>query len=237
MSRKIEITDEELEALLTGDENDDDDDGDENDGDAGDADSGTGSAGDENDPAGAAPNEADPLADLTEAQRAAVEAKIAKANANAKKWRLAAKGDKAPSPATMPKTKATDNKTAAPSGDPAADLEAVRAQVRAELESEYSRNTKVSQVSTEAATALVAAGLALPDDKAKAKRALAKAVKMLDLDPDMDADDVASEVDDLRATMPGLFGSRPTKRRGSIGGPSKTDSGSRKVDPIAALFE
>lgn len=230
---KVGLSDEELEAFLEDEETpakptgaDDPDDSSSDD----DTDDDTGDTDDDD------TDDADPLAGLTDAQRAAVDAKVTKANANARKWRLKATGKA--SPADIPAKQPVSNGSPAPSGaqPPAFDPEAFKAQLRQEIQSEATSRAQAEKLVTEATRSLVAAGIKLPEDRKARASALAKAVRLLDLDG-VGPDDVDDEVEALKSEMPALFGAAPRKRTGGIGGPSRTNSGAKRPNPIAALFD
>jgi hypothetical protein len=208
MPEQIEITDEDLEAAFNaalGNEPDADDEGAAS-GDDQDADADGEDGEDDSDdaPEGWTP----PTYQEYRALKAAK-------NEEAKKWRLRATGKD-------PEWKipgATTNGT----GDAAttADAEELRRQIRAELETEFATKAERDMVQKEAVTALVTAGLQLPEDREKKRKAVTKVMRLLELgDVTVDGDDVIGlddAIEDLRADYPGLFKAAPEvekKRRG-----------------------
>jgi hypothetical protein len=200
MADEIEIDDAALEALLAGDDEDDTGDG------------------------KAAGNE--PPSDWkppTYAEWKAAQDKVTAANGNARNLRLKFKeyrDQHGPKPAP-PKTGAS----AGGNGDQGK----TEAQIRAELDAEYKAKQAAQTVQTEAVTALVAAGLQLPEDAKRRSAAARRAIKLLDLDgvDPGDADGIAAAIEDLKSDHPGLFAASAkddedttkTKRR-RVGGPS-----------------
>jgi len=178
-------------------------------------------------------DEDDPLAGLTDAQRAAVAAQIKKANDNAVKWRKKATGKFVPA---TPGPKPTPPKRPAPAGGEV-DLETVKAELRAEMAAEAT----TARIQTEARSALRDAGLTLDaENKTLQRKALDRAIRLLDLEGAEDADDVELAVAELKQAMPGLFTKRRAKpTAGGASGPRSGAGGSKKnpAGKIASLFE
>ncbi len=180
--------------------------------------------------------EAEFLAGLSEPQVAfyrAQQAKLEKANRNARTHRLARQAlEKGQPIGGGPKPTPLPRKPGAPAH---VDAEAIIAQVRAEFEQREKTNT----ITAAARQGLVAAGLSLPADKSKHAAVLSRAVKLLGDLSALETDDVEAEVAELRREMPSLFTSRRKRPAGGgVGGPRNSDSGNgRKKDPIAGLFD
>jgi hypothetical protein len=178
-------------------------------------------------------DEDDPLAGLTETQRAAVAAQIKKSNDNAVKWRKKATGKFVPA---TPGPKPTPPKRPAPAGGEV-DLDAMKAELRAEMAAEAT----TARIQTEARSALRDAGLTLDaENKTLQRKALDRAIRLLDLEGAEDADDVELAVAELKQAMPGLFTKRRAKpTAGGASGPRSGAGGSRKnpAGKIASLFE
>jgi hypothetical protein len=161
------------------------------------------------------------------------QAKLAKANTNARNHRLARraleKANVGPKP-TPPGTKPTTT-TGTP---PVLDAAALLAQVRAEFAAE----SKVTKVQASVERELLAAGLVLPADKAKHGSVIARAVKLLGDLADLDPDDAAEEVAELRREVPALFAAKRRRPAGGAGGPARINSGSgSKPETVAGLFD
>jgi hypothetical protein len=164
----------------------------------------------------------------------ALSTRLTKANASARSRRLAlralrqGKGTESTAPKpTAPK------KDDAGKGTPAFDPEAFKA----ELLAEFRGAQEATKVVTAAQKELRRAGLILPDDENAAERKLNRVMKMLDLDG-VSLDEVAEEVEDLKADNPELFGKRAKKRpaAGGVGGPARV-AGTKTTDAIAGLFD
>lgn len=145
-------------------------------------------------------------------------------NAEAAKWRRRATGKDPkwkpngdPAPKTdPPKRDGDDDKRTA---------DQIKAEVRAELEAEFKAKADQDNLRAEVSVALMSAGLALPDDvadnPAEARKAVARVVRMMDLDnlvlEDGRVEGLDDEIATLRKSMPGLFkpgGGRPRTRGG-----------------------
>lgn len=228
-----------LDDDLDGDDGDEDpeDDGDDSDGDEGPEDDGDdsedsddGDDSDDTDPeteflAGLTPEQAKFYSDST----GGLKTKLTKANANARKHRLARAalqaGGSGPAGTQPPKPGPTKK-------DGPVDQAALLATLKAEMAAEADQK----ELTRTAAEALVDAGLVLPTDKVARRRALSKAVRMLELDG-ADVDDVDDEVEALKAEMPGLFKAPRRKPAAGVGGPKKaTGSKSTLGGEIDKLF-
>lgn len=141
----------------------------------------------------------------------------AEKNEEAKKWRLRATGKdpdwKIPGMAATTDTTAAGGKT---------DEAELRKQIRAEIEGEYATRREQDMVQKEAVTALVTAGLQLPKDPEKRKKAVSGVIKLLSLDDvTVDGDDIVGlddAIESLREDHPGLFAAAavsesPVKRK------------------------
>jgi hypothetical protein len=165
-----------------------------------------------------------------------LKAKLTKANANARKHRLARAALQAGGTGTGSGT-GTGTGTQPPKPGPAkkdgpVDQAALLTQLKSEMQAEADQKELVRT----AAEALVEAGLVLPTDKVARRRALNKAVRMLELDG-ADVDDVDDEVDALKAEMPGLFKAPRRKPAAGPGGPKKaTGSKSTLGGALDKLF-
>lgn len=224
---KNDIDDAELEQLLFGD-----DDSDDNDEDSKDTD-------DDRDV-----DEQDSAEDDPE-WKPPTQAEWRRANAKSKKWRYRATG-KDPEwkyPGAAPGGAPAGS--ASPEGDGKADEAELRKQIRAEIEGEFASKAEQSKVREAAVTSLVAAGVSLPDDPKKRTKAVAKLVKLLDLDEvTVDGDDIEGldeQVEQMAKDYPALFtaasssegGKKPPRRR--VGGaPNGADPGETK-DPLRAM--
>jgi hypothetical protein len=225
-----------------GDDSDDDDDsgddGDGDDSDDGDEDEDDSDSGDDSDDDDTDP-ETEFLAGLTEEQAkfyndsaTSLRAKLTKANANARKHRLARAALQGAGAGTGAGTGAQPPKPGSTKKDAPLDQAALLAQLRTEMAAEEA----AKELTRSAADALVEAGLVLPTDKAARRRALSKAVRMLELDG-ADVDDLDEIVDDLKAEMPGLFKAARRKPTAGVGGPKKaTGSKSSLGTEIDKLF-
>lgn len=228
-----------LDDDLDGDDGDEDpeDDGDDSDGDEGPEDDGDdsedsddGDDSDDTDPeteflAGLTPEQAKFYSDST----GGLKTKLTKANANARKHRLARAalqaGGSGPAGTQPPKPGPAKK-------DGPVDQSALLATLKAEMAAEADQK----ELTRTAAEALVDAGLVLPTDKVARRRALSKAVRMLELDG-ADVDDVDDEVEALKAEMPGLFKAPRRKPAAGVGGPKKaTGSKSTLGGEIDKLF-
>lgn len=177
--------------------------------------------------------EAEFLAGLTPAQVTYFQgerAKRTKANANARTHRLARRALEKAATVTPKPTPPPAKTTGTP---PVVDAAALLAQVRAEFAAE----NKVTTIKASAERELLAAGLVLPTDTAKHGAAVSRAVKLLGNLADLEPDDVAEEVAELRREMPTLFTAKRRRPAGAAGGPARTDSGAGKTDKIAGLFD
>jgi hypothetical protein len=155
---------------------------------------------------------------------------LTKANANARSKRLALKalrsGQQAPS--TGPKPTAPKTTTGKPE---TFDPEAFKTALLAELQGVQ----QADKVQRAAERGLKAAGLVLPEGDA-GERKLARVMRMLDLDGST-PDDVADEIDDLKADHPELFKAmRKRPKTGGVSGPSTIGAGKAKK-PEDELFD
>lgn len=176
------------------------------------------------------------LKSLTPEQRARfdeAEARASKANGNAKKWRLRATGKVTTPPVPGP----PKPKPPAPAPGTAVDRDALKAELRAEFKAEAAQE----RIQGTARTALADSGLVLPTDTTARRKALAKAVRLLDLEGAEDEDDVDVAIAELKREMPGLFGKRTRSKPagGAASGPrSQAPSKAKtKVGKIADLFD
>lgn len=180
-------------------------------------------------------DEAEIIASLTPAQAklfTAMGEKLTKANASSRRRRLALKAlQQGKAAATQPKP--TPQKKDGNGKVTDFDPEAFKAELIASIKGEQ----EAGRVQTAAEKELRRAGLILPDDEDAAERKLKRVMKMLDLDG-ATLDDVADEVEDLKADNPELFGRRGKKRpaAGRVGGPARV-SGGKAPDKIAELFD
>lgn len=185
---------------------------------------------DENDPED---EEAAVLATFTPAQAALWtrhQEALAKVNAKSRNQRLALKALRSgqQAPATGPKPTAPKTTTGKPE---AFDPEAFKASLLAELQGVQ----QADKVQRAAERGLKAAGLVLPEGDA-GERKLARVMRMLDLDGST-PDDVADEIDDLKADHPELFkAARRRPRTGGVSGPSTIGAGKAKK-PEDELFD
>jgi hypothetical protein len=171
------------------------------------------------------------LAALTPEQRKYVKAlqgRVTKANAqSAAKRRQLVELRKAGRKAPVVKPTEPPKKT----GD-APDFAAALAQFKAEAAEER----RIERVQIRAADELRKAGLALdPNDSDAADRKLARAIKLLDLE-DLEPNEVADAVADLRADSPELFKRRRKvkPRTGGVSGPARAGGGGRAGEGAAA---
>ena len=154
---------------------------------------------------------------------------LTKANANARSKRLALKalrtGQQAPVTGPKPTPPKTTGKTEA--FDPEA--------FKASLMSEIQGAQQADKVQRAAERGLKAAGLVLPEGDA-GERKLARVMRMLDLEGDT-PDDVADEIDDLKADNPELFTARRKRpKTGGVSGPNTIRPGA-KSKPEDELFD
>lgn len=165
-------------------------------GDGGAADAGTGKAddgsGDGTD--GGADNWTPPTREEWEA----AQSKIQRANNNAKNLRLKIKG----SPVNMPQHKGPTTET---------DPDKIRAEIEADVKAKYETQRTRATIETSAVTALVAAGLTLPEKQADRLSAVRRAVRLLDLDAvTEDGGGLEDAIEEVRDQFPGLFGTAAT---------------------------
>jgi hypothetical protein len=155
---------------------------------------------------------------------------LTKANANARSKRLALKALRSGQQASATGPKPTAPKT---TGKPDAfDPEAFKTALLAELQGVQ----QADKVQRAAERGLKAAGLALPSDPDAAERKLVRVMRMLDLEGST-VDDVADEIDDLKADNPELFATkRKRPRTGGVSGPNTIRTGSAKK-PEDDLFD
>jgi len=227
--------DDDLDGLDTDDSDDDtdagDDDTDDSDDDDDTGDDDTDDSDDDTDPeteflAGLTPEQAKFYSDST----GGLKTKLTKANANARKHRLARAALQAGGTGTGTGTQPP--KPGPAKKDAPVDQDALLATLKAEMAAEADQK----ELMRTAAEALVDAGLVLPTDKVARRRALSKAVKMLELDG-ADPDDVDDEVEALKAEMPGLFKAPRRKPAAGPGGPKKaTGSKSTLGTELDKLF-
>ncbi len=236
------LDDDDLDDGDDGD-SDDGDDGDSDDGDDGDSDDGDDGDSDDGDDGDSDDDDTDPetefLAGLTPEQAqfyndstGGLKTKLTKANANARKHRLARAALQAGGTGSGTGTGTQPPKPGPTKKDGAVDQAALLATLKAEMAAEADQK----ELTRTAAEALVEAGLVLPTDKVARRRALSKAVRMLELDG-ADVDDVDDEVEALKAEMPGLFKAPRRKPAAGVGGPKKaTGSKSTLGGEIDKLF-
>jgi hypothetical protein len=154
---------------------------------------------------------------------------LTKANANARSKRLALKALRSGQQAPTTGPKPTAPKT--PGKPEAFDSEAFKASLLAELQGVQ----QADKVQRAAERGLKAAGLVLPDGEA-GERKLARVMRMLDLEG-VTPDDVADEIDDLKADNPELFKAvRKRPKTGGVSGPSTIRPGAKKK-PEDELFD
>jgi hypothetical protein len=207
---------------------------------------------DDEDPKGAAGAESDEddeddddedavLATLTPAQAklfTSVTEKLTKANASARNRRLALQALRKGQTATGAKTgppkpnapKVGEGKPGAPA---AFDPEAFKAELIAAFKGEQD----AGKAQSTAEKALKRAGLILPDDEDAADRKIQRVMRMLDLDG-VALDEIADEVEDLKADNPELFGKVKKKRpaAGGVGGPARV-AGTKASSRLDDLFD
>lgn len=173
--------------------------------------------------------------------KAEFDAMVAKmGNAEAAKWRRRATGKDPNWKPGGDKPESKPGGDGSEQGDKNRSPDEIKAAVRAELEAEYKAKAEQDNLRAEVSVSLMSAGLALPDDvadnPAEARKAVARVVRMMDLDnlvlEDGKVEGLDEEIAALRKLHPGLFkaGGGTKRTRGGDIAPKGGRAGGRTDD-------